>query len=502
MFIPRFIRSHGRLWLLLLLAAPACASAQGINAPAMLFRDPKFVRDFVGSYGILSDIEPSVSADERALLAKVQELFAKNQYSVAEQEIVRFIKEAAAPTERDKQPVEVSASMVFVLGNLYFSSDRQEEARRAFLEAIRRFPRFRRAHTNLGYLYISQNKVAEALPILQRAVELGESSPRVYGLLGYCYLQEKNALAAENAYRQAYLLDPKSRDWKLGLTQALMQQERYAEASSMIGTLISENPNDRQLWLQQANALISQDKKIEAAVNLEVLRLKGIATESDLNLLGNLYMEQGEGQLALMAYLDAIGKAAKPDVSRALKSARILNDYGFPDKAAEFVAQIAKTGGLSDREKIDLDLVRVRIAQSAGEQEKAGALLQDLFARDPGNAELLLELARHFDTISKSEKDEAASATHLGEAKSYYKLAGEKPAVAYQANLGMGQLLVREKQYVAALSHLERALGLKPGDKSSLEQYVSRVRRAADRETLRKEREAKARLEEKSNLKN
>jgi tetratricopeptide (TPR) repeat protein len=502
MFIPRFIRSHGRLGLFLLLAAPACASAQGINAPAMLFRDPKFVREFVGSYGILSDIEPSVSSDERALLARVQELFGKNEYNAAEQEIVRFIKEAANPTERDKKPVEVSASMVFVLGNLYFSSDRQEEARRAFLEAIRRFPRFRRAHTNLGYLYISQNKITEALPILQRAVELGESSPRVYGLLGYCYLQEKNALAAENAYRQAYLLDPKSRDWKLGLTQALMQQERYAEASSMIGTLISENPNDRQLWLQQANALISQDKKIDAAVNLEVLRLKGIATETDLNLLGNLYMEQGEGQLALMAYLDAIGKASKPDVSRALKSARILNDYGFPDKAGEFIAQIAKIGGLSDREKIDLDLVRVRIAQSAGEQEKVGALLQDLFTRDPGNADLLLELARHFDTMSKEEKDEARRAAHLGEAKSYYKLAGEKPSVAYQANLGMGQLLVREKQYVAGLSYLERALGLKPGDKSSLEQYVSRVRRAADRETLRKEREAKARLEEKANLKN
>jgi tetratricopeptide (TPR) repeat protein len=501
MCIPRFILPHARLGLLLLLAAPACATAQGINAPAMLFRDPTFVREFVGSYGILSDIEPAVSADERALLAKVQEHFAKNDYTAAEQEIVRFIKEAAAPTDKEKKPVEVSASMVFVLGNLYFSSDRQEEARRAFLEAIRRFPRFRRAHTNLGYLYISQNKVTEALPILQRAVELGESSPRVYGLLGYCYLNEKNALAAENAYRQAYLLDPKSRDWKLGLTQALMQQERYPEAASMIGTLIGENPNDRQLWLQQANALISQDKKIEAAVNLEVLRLKGIATETDLNLLGNLYMEQGEGQLALMAYLDAIGKASKPDVTRALKSARILNDYGFPDKAAEFVAQIAKTGGLTDREKIDLDLVRVRIAQSAGEQEKVGALLQDLFTRDPGNADLLLELARHFEAMSKEEKDEAKRGAHLGEAKSYYRLASEKPAVAYQANLGMGQMLVREKQYVDGLSHLERALGLKTGDKSSLEQYVSRVRRAADRETMRKEREAKARLEDKNNLK-
>jgi len=471
------------------------AQAQVISAPPLMFNDPKFIKDFVGSYGILSDVEPPVTAGERTLLSEIQELFAKNQFVEAEQEIVRYVKDAANPKEKDKQPTEISASMVFVLGNLYFSSDRQEEARRAFHEAIRRFPRFRRAHTNLGYLYVSQNKISEALPILQRAVELGETSARVYGLLGYCYLNQKNALAAENAYRQAYLLDSKSRDWKLGLTQALVSQERYAEATSMLATLISENPNDRQLWLQQANALLAQDKKIEAAVNLEVLRYKGVATESDLNLLGNLYMEQGEGQLALLAYLDAIGKASKPDIARSLKSARILNDYGFPDKAAKFVEQVSQTGGLTPRETIDLDLVRVRIAQSAGEQEKVGSLLLDLIVRDPGNADILLELARHYDNLAKVENDETKRGAHLVEAKSHFKLASEKPAVAYQANLGLGQLLAREKQFSEGLLYLEQALVLKTGDKSSLEQYVSRVRRAADREALRKEREAKERLQ-------
>lgn len=493
---PQLICVPSLVWMLI-----PCANSQTINAPKLLYSDPKFIKEFVGSYGILSDVEPSVSADEQVLLNRVQELFAKDQFSAAEQEIVRFIKEAAAPTDPEKKPVEVSASMVFVLGNMYMSSGREEEARRAFLEAIRRYPRFRRAHTNLGYLYISQNKITEALPMLQRAVELGESSSRIYGLLGYCYLDQKNALASENAYRQAYLLDPKSREWKMGLAQALMQQERYAEATSMLGTLITENPNDRQLWLQQSNALISQDKKIDAAVNLEVLKLMGSATENDLTLLGNLYMEQGEGQLALLAYLEAIDKAMKPDVARSLKSARILNDYGFPDKAAELVKQIAKSSELTERNKIDLDLVRVSIAQSAGDQEQVGILLHDLFSRDPGNADLLLELARHFDNISKSEKDDVKRSSHIGEAKSYFRLAIEQPSVAYQANLGMGQLLIREKQYGDGLTYLERALTLKTGDKSSLEQYVSRVRRAADRENVRDEREAKVRLEKEQNEK-
>ena len=51
-------------------------------------------------------------------------------------------------------------------------------------------------------------------------------------------------------------------------------------------------------------------------------------------------------------------------------------------------------------------------------------------------------------------------------------------------------MFVREKQYLDSLTYIERALTLKTGDKSSLEQYLSRVRRAADRETQRKEREA------------
>ena len=481
---------------LIAMASMLPARAEKINVSAILYRDPQFKKDFVGSYGILSDVEPKVSAEEQALLSKVGELFEKSQFVAAEQEIVRFIKEIEAPTDPEKKPGDISAAMVFVLGNLYFSSDRTEEARRAFLEAIRRFPRFRRAHTNLGYLYISKNQIEDAVPIFQRAIELGETSPRVYGLLGYCYLQQKNALAAENAYRQAYLLDPKNRDWKVGLTQSLMQQEKLAEATSMLDTLIAENPDDRQLWLQQATALIGQEKKMEAAVNLEVLRLKGQASESELNLLGNLYMEQGEAQLALFAYLDAIEKAPKLDVTRALKSARILNDYGYPEKAEAFVEKISKIGTVSGKDLLDLDLVRVKIAQNSGDTAKTGTLLRDLFTRDPGNAEVLLELARHYDNLAKNESEEAKRTELLGEAKVHFKLAIEKEAVAYQANLGMGQLLVREKQYQEGLPFIEKSLALKPGDKASLEQYLSRVRRAADRETQRKDREAAERAEQ------
>lgn len=456
-------------------------SAQPIIPPSNLFRDPKFVRDFVGSYGFLSDVEPKVSADEQAALGRIRELFDQSKFREAEAELAAFIKETETPTDPKKTAAEISPAMVFVLGNLYFQADRPNEARRAFLEAIRRFPRFRRAHTNLAYLYISKNQTDEAMPMLQKSIELGENSARVFGLLGYCHLLKKNAVAAENAYRQAFLLDAASRDWKLGLAQALMAQEKYAEAASLIGTLIEENPNDRQLWLQQTNAYLAMERKDDAIVNLEALRLKGIADEANLNLLGNLYMDRNEPQLALLAYLAATDKASALDVPRALKSARILNDYGFPDKAEIMIARIrAKTGDkLPPSDFTALLLSEVRVAQSKGETDRTTALLNQLIELNPADGEVLLELARHKDLLSREEADQDKRATYVAEARTNYQLAARIEGVAYAANLALGQMLVRERRYPEALTHLQAALAIKKSE--SLEQYLSRVRRAADR---------------------
>ncbi|MBK1884208.1 tetratricopeptide repeat protein [Luteolibacter pohnpeiensis] len=473
------------LTLLLSLLATASVGSARIIPPSNLFRDPSFVKEFVGSYGFLSDVEPKVSSDEQALLIKVREMFEASRFKEAEDEIVRFIKETEAPTEKDKQPGEISPAMIFVLGNLYFQADRTDEARRAFLEAIRRFPRFRRAYTNLGFLYISKNQTDEALPMLQKSIELGENSSRVYGLLGYCHLLKKNALAAENAYRQAYLLDPNSRDWKLGLAQALMAQDKFAESADLIGTLIEENPNDKQLWLQQTNAYLAMDRKEEAAVNLEILRHKGLADESNLNLLGNLYLDQSEPQLALYAYLAAIDKAPTLNVANALKSSKILSDYGFPDKADALLAKAKAKGGdsLSDEDQREMLLVGVKIARAKGEQTRLNGLLNQLMELDPTNGEVLLEIARNDDLQSRDEADEEKHGKLVQEARTHYQLAIRSSAVAYEANLGLGQMLVRERRYPDALPYLQAALDLKKSD--SLDQYVSRVRRASDRQTDR-----------------
>jgi tetratricopeptide (TPR) repeat protein len=263
----------------------------------------------------------------------------------------------------------------------------------------------------------------------------------------------------------------------------------------MFGILIKENQQDKQLWMRQTAAYLAMDRKDEAILNLETLRLMKLADESNLTLLGNLYMDQGQANLALTAYSEAIALSKTLNLAQALKSARILNDYGFPDDATTLINKIRTSGStLSPEERVQLELTDVKVARSLNQTERVGQLLAGLLADSPTNTEVLLEMAKHYDLLSRDEADEEKKRKLSNDAKTHYLLAAGAESTAYQANLSYGQMLVRESRTLDALPYLEKALSSKKSE--SLEQYVSRVRRAADREKIRIEREEATRAEQ------
>jgi hypothetical protein len=133
-------------------------------------------------------------------------------------------------------------------------------------------------------------------------------------------------------------------------------------------------------------------------------------------------------------------------------------------------------------------LTEVRVAQSKRETARVGEILTRLLALDPVNGEVLLEMARHLSLQSADEADTAKRSELVQEARTNFQLAVKNSKVAYDANLGLGQMFVRERRHAEALPVLEAALTLKKSE--SLDQYVSRVRRAADRQKQKDEREA------------
>jgi len=498
--------------LLLFFLSISLASAQAIRLSPSLFSSADFKKSFVGSYGFLPLVEPKINRDEADFLAELSEVLAASRFGEAEQRIKGFIYQQRNPPpaekktrknpnpEPAKEPREVSPAVIFTLGNLYFQNDQVTAAEAAYRDAIKRHPSYRRAHKNLALLLATQDKIKEAKPHLMKAIELGESDHRSFGLLGYALLKEEKMLAAEAAYRQAYLFNPDEKDWKLGLAQTLLGKESWVEAATMLQTLIDENPENALFWKQQANCYIQSGEIMRAAENYEALRLKGLADEASLNQLGDIYANQDDPLLALGAYLAAMRKSETVNVPRSLKSARYLVQLNAPTEASRLIADLrAKAGSALTREqKIDTLMIEGDIASALGDLPAATARLTAALELDTTKGATRVSLGQLLARRAAEEADEKKAAQYHLEARKFFLIAVDDSdqKVAFQANLRLAQLYVKDGKYLKALPRLEQAVRLKTGSKQALEQYLRRVQRAAEREKasaerLRLEREEK-----------
>ncbi|MBK1833976.1 tetratricopeptide repeat protein [Roseibacillus ishigakijimensis] len=490
-----------------LLAGPLAADP--LRVPKEQFRSPEFLKGFVGAYGFLSPVEPKVDREENELLADLAGLFSDARFREAEARIVDFIKKRKNPVEEGVAPKEVSPALIFQLAQLYFMNDRTEDAERAYKLAIKGHPDFRRAHKYLALLYAGQDRVAEALPHLKKAIQLGEADQLVYGLLGYAYTQDNKPLAAEAAYRQAYLLNPDETQWSSGLTLSLYQQEKWPEAAAMLGDLLAVNPEASDFWKMQANCYLNMEQPLRAAENFEVMRLKDLADESTLNTLGDIYTDQKKPVLALGAYLAALAKSESLDVERSLRTANILADYGAPREAAKYITAVRekKGGQLTRSQQISFYLTEVKIAKSEGDPLQVGRLVQQILELDPSNGEALVENGIYHEQLAENAADEEEAIRLIGLARAQFKLAmnSADEQTQYLANRSFGQMLVRQREFVEAMPYIERALALKPSDGLSRfakqvsifaeRQKETRAREEAEQAALRAEQEKKREAE-------
>jgi len=146
-------------------------------------------------------------------------------------------------------------------------------------------------------------------------------------------------------------------------------------------------------------------------------------------------------------------------------------------------------GKLTRGQQIRFKLIEVAVAKELGETGKVGNLLNEVLTLDGLNGEGLIENGLYFESLAESEETEELAASLRAKAKTQFKLAmnNNDTEIQYLANRSFGQLEVRQREYVAGLPYLERALELKASD--NLKRYVRQVAVAAEKEKERKERE-------------
>lgn len=447
------------LWLAVLAALPAASATNPSTNPwqgESIIDDPAWRKSFLGSYGFLSGAEPQINPDEVALLREVIDLLKVNP-------------RAAETLLAQRAGANSSAALDFVLANLQFQDGKLEEARKGYETALEKFPDFRRAHKNLGLLLVQDGKYPEAAEHLSRAAELGDRDGRTFGLMGYCYVNQENYVAAEEAYRQAILQEPDTRDWKLGLTRSLMAMQQYKEAVALLSTLLDANPEDATLWLLQANAYIGLDQPRAAAVNLEAVRMLGKAQSRSLVLLGDIYMNEGMYDLAQGAYLEVIDRdKAGAQFETAYRAAQLLVRTRAFGQAQSILKSIHSRYGkqLSGDDELKVLTLQAKVARAQGREKEAAKLLESIVERDGTRGDALLELAAYY----KGQGDETRAMLLLERAQ-------RVQAFAYPSLLEQAQLLVSQHKYDEAAERLHQALEIKQEPRVAA--FLSRVEEAA-----------------------
>jgi len=278
--------------ILLISVTSGCASSKAgkvAEAPVLpgefgvsIWNDPVFKKQFIASYGINSEVEPRVTAEEIAVLEKIRPLMAED------------LKKAEGALRRQIKP-ESSAILDFTLGSIYFQQDNMIDAQENYLKAITKFPNFRRAWRNVGLIYVRSGKYDEAINAFTRMIELGGGDAYSFGLLGFAYASKQDYQAAEAAYRNALLLQPDNTDWRLGITRCVFKQQKFEDAATLLEVLIARYPDKPDFWSLQAQAYLGMKQPLKAAENLEAVDHLGKSTPDSLHTLGDIYLSENLG---------------------------------------------------------------------------------------------------------------------------------------------------------------------------------------------------------------
>ena len=462
------VKRNAITWMLVLVATTV-ATAQETTSPVVpmttpgitpqvlkIWNDPAFQKQFAESYIAETDIEPRVTADEREKMLKVMEMISEEKIDEAIKLIEKSRGEAA------------SAVFDFTLANIYFQKENFEQAVSAYQTAVEKYPKFRRAWKNMGLIYIRQNQFDKAQEALTKVITLGGGDGLMYGLLGFAYSSVENNLSAESAYRMAILLEPDTKDWKMGLARSFFKQARYADAAALCGQLIQQEPERADLWLLQANAYIGQNKPDLAAENYEFVDRLGKSTTASMNMLGDIYINRELYDLAVNAYIRALESdpAAKPD--RAIRAAKVLTARAAMDQTKMLIDKIMALRGdqLSTEDHKALLKLQARIAVAEGSGDDEAKVLEKIVELDPLDGEALILLGQH-----------AARNDDLEKAIFYYERAENLEKFEADAKVRHAQLLVKHGKYDEALPLLRRAQQINP--RENVQKYVEQVERIA-----------------------
>ena len=404
------------------------------------WNNPSFVRSFMGEYGFRSEIEPKISRSEQEVLRQV--------VAKAENQLLEAIAYLEAEIDSDN-----SAALDFALATMYYQASRLTSARKTYLQAIKKFPAFLRAHKNLGFVNLNLNDFENASLHLTKAISLGDADGVTYVALGFCQLSLERYLSAENAYRMGLLLLPESKDARNGLVNCFLFTERYPQALALLDEMLEKDAHDTFCHRARASVLQQMGQDKNAAVALETLKRMKKLKASDYMVLGDLYHNLSLFEKSFGIYEEALRQKEKLSLEQYIRVARILIGRGSYQEGFSYLDQIESIfgKGYSEEDEKKIRLLQAEVLRATGKDQSARKILEEIVRKHPLEGEALLILGQ----LAWKQKDYA-------EASLRFERAAKDSEHEVRALIEHARMMVSKNQYEKASSLLERAQSIDP----------------------------------------
>jgi tetratricopeptide (TPR) repeat protein len=439
-------------FLLLISLRPTLSAAEPIDTRLLdQWKDPAFIKSFTGDLGVRTDIEPSISVEEKALIASILPQITQNQSQ-------------AFSSLSTKVTSNSSAALDFLLGHLSNVSGNREQAAKHYRVATDKFPNFLRAHKWLGHFYFEQQNFVQATQSYGRVLSLNGGDEFVHGRLAYCLLNRGEYVSAETAFRNASVANPSNPRWKTGMAHCYLNLGRSESALAITEELLRQEPDTQSHWLLKANAHLAADESRKALAALEAARRVGRATAEILISIGDLYLNEGLTESAVENYQAALSEnpnAAEAGTLRAIEALLARNQLAAARTVLGTYNELSSTQAteaiLERREKL-----RLWINLSTGDSTDAVTDMESYLANHPLDIDSLVRLADHFQASDQSVKTERLYLQAL-------RIDDTNAAILVK----LAQLQAQHRRYAEALTTVQKAIRISTNP--SLESYAQQL---------------------------
>jgi Flp pilus assembly protein TadD len=196
-----------------------------------------------------------------------------------------------------------------------------------------------RAWLSLGHL-LENTRPDDALEAYQKAASLTPRDPEPHISAGLLRERRSDFAGAENEYKQARVLDPRSSEVVIGLTNIYMKSNRFAEAEPLLRELVSERSEDAGLHLQLGRVLAAQGKKDAAIPEIQAaLKLSPNDSEAQRDL-ADLQTEAATPADAEKTYRELLKQRPNDAELHHSLGEALLKQKQFPEAQQEFEAAI------------------------------------------------------------------------------------------------------------------------------------------------------------------